>query len=55
MKTSCNYVLEMSWKTKKTLHCRPQDVFSKSSPRRMFDGIFVLKDLRKTFLKEPQK
>ena len=32
-KTSCNYVFKTSWKTKK---CYTEDVFSTSSPRRLF-------------------
>ena len=37
-KTSCNYVFKTSWKTKK---CYTEDVFSTSSPRRMFAGGYL--------------
>ena len=33
LKMSCNYILKTSWKTKK---CYTEDVFSTSSPRRLF-------------------
>ena len=35
-KISCNYVFKTSWKTKK---CYTEDVFSTSSPRRLFPGL----------------